>query len=60
MTNTIVAQISGNTALNEATQHLIELAARSEGAWPPELQTACNINSLFDTSSTCAHLWRSA
>ena len=28
MTNTIVAQISGNTAgANEATQHLIELAA---------------------------------
>ena len=28
MTNTIVAQISGNTArVNEATQHLIELAA---------------------------------
>ena len=28
MTNTIVAQVSGNTArVNEATQHLIELAA---------------------------------
>ena len=31
MTNTIVAQISGNTArVNEATQHLIELAASQD------------------------------
>ena len=37
MTNTIVAQISGNTArVNEATQHL---------------QTPCKPNSHFDTSS---------